>query len=82
MKCPFCSNLDSRVVKSCWGDKASNTIKRRRQCLNCLKRFTTFEILAKSLEDPSPLNMFNTLKRVDKNLEEMQKKMNEISKFL
>ena len=40
MRCPFCLSEDTHVV-----DKrdAENTTKRRRECLHCKKRFTTFE---------------------------------------
>ena len=42
MKCPFCSYTDSKVVDSRPTDEGSS-IRRRRECLNCLKRFTTYE---------------------------------------
>ncbi|NLJ40002.1 MAG: transcriptional repressor NrdR [Clostridiales bacterium] len=42
MKCPFCGNLDSRVVDSRPTDEGSN-VRRRRECLECAKRFTTYE---------------------------------------
>ncbi|NIP30334.1 MAG: transcriptional repressor NrdR [Candidatus Dadabacteria bacterium] len=42
MKCPFCSSSDSKVVDSrVGGDGAS--IRRRRECNDCGKRFTTYE---------------------------------------
>ena len=42
MKCPFCSHPDSRVVDSrVSGDGAS--IRRRRECEDCQRRFTTYE---------------------------------------
>ncbi|WP_461204492.1 transcriptional regulator NrdR [Clostridium sp. DL1XJH146] len=40
MKCPFCGNNDSKVVDSRSTDSA---IRRRRECSNCLKRYTTYE---------------------------------------
>ena len=44
MKCPFCNNPDSKVIDSRpVSDGAS--IRRRRECLVCQKRFTTFEVL-------------------------------------
>ncbi len=42
MKCPFCSNDDTRVIDSRPSDDNS-TIRRRRQCDKCGKRFTTYE---------------------------------------
>ena len=42
MKCPYCSTLDSKVVDSRPSDEGSS-IRRRRECLECHKRFTTYE---------------------------------------
>lgn len=42
MKCPYCDNLDTRVVDSRPADDGSS-IRRRRCCDVCGKRFTTFE---------------------------------------
>src|SRR5699024_3251797 len=42
MKCPFCGSLDTKVVDSRPVDKDSS-IRRRRECENCEKRFTTYE---------------------------------------
>lgn len=44
MKCPFCSFSDSKVIDSRPADDGS-TIRRRRECLACQKRFTTYEIV-------------------------------------
>ena len=44
MKCPFCGYLESRVVDSRPADEGAS-IRRRRECLSCLKRFTTYEIV-------------------------------------
>lgn len=41
MKCPYCNHLDSKVVDS--RDTETGAIRRRRECLNCRKRFTTYE---------------------------------------
>ena len=41
MKCPFCAHLDSKVVDS--RDTETGAIRRRRECLGCHKRFTTYE---------------------------------------
>ena len=40
MQCPFCSNSDTRVLESRLGD---NAVRRRRECLECDNRFTTYE---------------------------------------
>ena len=44
MKCPACGFSDSKVVDSRHVEEG-NSIRRRRECLNCQKRFTTFEML-------------------------------------
>lgn len=44
MKCPFCGYLDSKVVDSRPTEDGSS-IRRRRECLECHKRFTTFEVM-------------------------------------
>jgi transcriptional repressor NrdR len=42
MRCPFCGNEESKVTDSRNGAD-SRTIRRRRECLKCMRRFTTFE---------------------------------------
>ena len=42
MKCPFCSHRDSRVIDSRAVEEGCS-IRRRRECPNCGKRFTTYE---------------------------------------
>lgn len=42
VKCPFCGSLESKVIDSRHIEE-SNSIKRRRECLGCEKRFSTFE---------------------------------------
>ncbi len=42
MKCPFCSHLDDKVIDSREG-RAGDLIRRRRECLKCGRRFTTYE---------------------------------------
>ena len=44
MKCPFCGYLDSKVVDSRPAEDGAS-IRRRRECLECKKRFTTFEVM-------------------------------------
>ena len=42
MKCQFCGCLDSKVIDSRPTDDG-NSIRRRRECINCGRRFTTYE---------------------------------------
>ena len=42
MKCPFCGNLEDRVMDS-RTSKEGESIRRRRECLKCGKRFTSYE---------------------------------------
>ena len=44
MKCPFCGYLESKVIDSRPAEEGA-TIRRRRECLECQKRFTTYEII-------------------------------------
>ncbi|MGO5022261.1 transcriptional regulator NrdR [Lawsonibacter sp. LCP25S3_G6] len=44
MKCPYCSYLESKVVDSRPADEGAS-IRRRRECLACHKRFTTYETM-------------------------------------
>lgn len=44
MKCPFCSFEESKVIDSRPTEEGEK-IRRRRECVNCQKRFTTYEII-------------------------------------
>lgn len=44
MKCPYCGFTDSKVVDSRPADDGSS-IRRRRECLACQRRFTTYEVM-------------------------------------
>ena len=48
MKCPFCANGENRVIDSRIS-KDGNAIRRRRECLACEKRFTTYEFVEEVL---------------------------------
>ena len=48
MKCPDCSDMENKVVDSRL-NKEGTVIRRRRECLNCSARFTTYEKLERSL---------------------------------
>ncbi len=42
MKCPFCGEIDNKVIDSRLS-KDGNVIRRRRECIICSRRFTTYE---------------------------------------
>ena len=44
MKCPFCGDQESKVVDSRHNEDG-NSIRRRRECMACQRRFTTYEIV-------------------------------------
>ena len=44
MRCPFCANPESKVIDSIPADEGAS-IRRRRECLACHKRFTTYEMM-------------------------------------
>ena len=48
MRCPFCQNMDDRVIDSRLS-KEGDMIRRRRECTHCLRRFTTYERVEETL---------------------------------
>ena len=46
MKCPFCGALDNKVIDSRLSREETET-RRRRECLSCNRRFTTYEHVEK-----------------------------------
>ncbi len=44
MRCPFCGDLESKVVDSRRSEDGLS-IRRRRECISCQRRFTTYEIV-------------------------------------
>ena len=50
MKCPYCTRINNKVIDSRLS-KDGRTIRRRRECLECERRFTTYE----KLEDVLPM---------------------------
>jgi transcriptional repressor NrdR len=50
MKCPFCGHLEDKVIDS-RATKDGSSIRRRRECLKCEKRFTSYE----RVEDLMPM---------------------------
>ncbi|MDR3048722.1 MAG: transcriptional regulator NrdR [Elusimicrobiota bacterium] len=62
MKCPFCSSFNGQVLDSRPVDNSS-AVKRRRECLDCKKRYTTFErleefsmLVVKNAQNREPYN--------------------------
>ena len=43
MRCPFCNSENSKTLET--RDSPENTTRRRRECINCNKRYTTYEYL-------------------------------------
>ncbi|MBI5213191.1 MAG: transcriptional repressor NrdR [Nitrospirae bacterium] len=50
MKCPFCGSIEDKVIDS-RASKEGDVIRRRRECLKCGQRFTSYE----RVEDPFPM---------------------------
>jgi transcriptional repressor NrdR len=50
MKCPYCAKINNKVIDSRLS-KDARTIRRRRECIECSRRFTTYE----KLEDTLPM---------------------------
>jgi len=48
MKCPYCTKIDNKVIDSRLS-KDGRTIRRRRECIECKRRFTTYEKLEEVL---------------------------------
>ncbi|MBW1801561.1 MAG: transcriptional repressor NrdR [Deltaproteobacteria bacterium] len=48
MKCPYCTKIDNKVIDSRLS-KDGRTIRRRRECIECGRRFTTYEKLEEIL---------------------------------
>lgn len=72
MKCPYCNNLEDKVIDSRIS-KDGETIRRRRECLGCSKRFTTHERIEETL--PSIIKKDNRREPYDRKkiLEGMKK---------
>lgn len=47
MRCPFCSYAESKVIDSRAAEEGCS-IRRRRECLQCMRRFTTYEVVEES----------------------------------
>lgn len=70
MRCPYCSYTESKVIDS-RPTEENNSIRRRRECLKCGKRFTTYEklesialVVIKKDESRQPFNRAKILKGI------------------
>lgn len=70
MRCPYCSFIESKVIDS-RPTEENNSIRRRRECLKCGKRFTTYEklesialVVIKKDESRQPFNRNKVLKGI------------------
>ena len=70
MRCPYCSFIESKVIDS-RPTEENNSISRRRECLKCGKRFTTYEklesvslVVIKKDESRQPFNRNKILKGI------------------
>lgn len=70
MRCPYCSFIESKVIDSRPTDE-NTSIRRRRECLKCGKRFTTYEklesialVVIKKDESRQPFNRNKVLKGI------------------
>ena len=64
MKCPFCSCEESKVIDSRPTDEGER-IRRRRECIGCGKRFTTYEIIETKTHTFLVYEYFNGMKLSD-----------------
>ncbi|MBE6771759.1 MAG: transcriptional regulator NrdR [Ruminococcaceae bacterium] len=95
MKCPFCNCEESKVIDSRPTDEGER-IRRRRECISCQKRFTTYEIIEsvpvivvkkdKSREVFDRSKLFNGMLRACEKrpvgIEELEKAVSEIESTL
>ncbi len=95
MRCPYCSSLDNKVVDSRMG-KEGESIRRRRECLKCEGRFTTYERVEEMLpqvikkdsrrEPFDRLKILNGLRKACEkrpiSMEALEKTVDEIEKAL
>ena len=72
MKCPVCGYYDSKVIDS-RPSVDGNSIRRRRECLECQKRFTTFETV-------EAMQIFVTKKNGDKEIFDRNKLLSGVIK--
>lgn len=70
MRCPYCSYIESKVIDS-RPTEENNSIRRRRECMQCGKRFTTYEkletvalVVVKKDDSRQPFNRNKVLKGI------------------
>jgi transcriptional repressor NrdR len=88
MKCPFCNHNEDKVVDSRETLEGSS-IRRRRECLNCGRRFTTYEYVEKTplmvIKKDGRREPFNRQKIIDGLMKACQKRpisMDKLEKFV
>lgn len=88
MKCPFCGDMENKVIDSRLG-KEGSVIRRRRECLHCRRRFTTYErieeiplIIIKKDGRREEFNRDKIRSGITKACEKRNVSMNSIEEFL
>ena len=88
MKCPYCSTLDNKVIDSRLS-KDGRTIRRRRECLKCERRFTTYERLDELLPmvvkkdgRREPFNREKIIEGIKKSCQKRPVSMTQIEEFV
>ncbi len=88
MRCPYCSELENKVIDSRMA-KEGNTVRRRRQCLACNTRFTTYErverlplVLIKKDNRREPFNREKILKGMQRACQKRNISINTLELFI
>jgi transcriptional repressor NrdR len=88
MKCPFCNLLDNKVIDSRLS-KDGRTIRRRRECLKCERRFTTYErldeilpMIVKKDGRREPFNRDKIIEGIKKSCQKRPVSMTQIEEFV
>jgi len=84
MKCPYCTKIDNKVIDSRLS-KDGRTIRRRRECIECQRRFTTYEkleeVLPMVIKKDSRREPFNRAKIIEGIKKACQKRPVSITKI-
>lgn len=95
MVCPYCGNSEIKVIDSRHMEE-DNTIKRRRECVECKKRFSTFEMIqeasiivikkdgTKEFFDKEKIlrGIMRSCQKRPVNLKQMQEIVNDVEKYI
>ena len=88
MKCPYCRENDNKVIDSRLS-KDGNAIRRRRECIACERRFTTYEyieeiplMIIKKDKRREPFNRDKVRAGIQRACEKREISMNDIESFL